>query len=220
MMTKEALAASKLLKALGIGAGAAAIGAGSGMVGYRTGAKRTANAMASAFSEANARENRAMIDAFNQANKRENAVLANAYLRRGYQMGLQHATTSSGMKKSASDIHDQGFIDELSKLGFDLEELEKIGFNVAALRSLGTAAIGAVGKSFKSLPGLGKSVVRTGKTAIGAGRNIVGGKSVSQTVAKKLQQNLRGLGTQFKRSGAALGTMGAAGGAGYLATRD
>lgn len=217
-MNKEALAAKTLLKGLAAGLGVAGVGAGAGVVGYRSGAKRTANAMASAFSEANARENRAMMNAFALANKKENAILTNTALRRGYQLGLQHAT-ASGMAKKSSDSHEQGFIDEMAKLGYDLAELEKIGFNAKALMSMGRRAAKSIGKSFKALPGLGRSAMRTGKTAVGAGKRLATGKAVSATMAKRMGQNVRGLRGHLGRSGAALGTMAGVGGAGYLATR-
>jgi hypothetical protein len=89
-MNKRAFAAKKVLKIMaGTAAGAGALG-GAGYVGHRIGANRMANKMTSAFSEANANENRQIVDSFKNFNQRENAAIASHY----YQKGLSTKTAA------------------------------------------------------------------------------------------------------------------------------
>lgn len=196
-MTKEAIAARSLIKALGIGTGAAALGVGSGVMGYRTGAKRTANAMASAFSDANARENQAMINAFNLANKRENAMLANTYLRKGYQLGVQHATTSgsTGQMNKTSEANMAALL---------LDAMEKDAAVPAALMGLLTRAKPAVGGLMKSFKHLGAHAAQAGKY-VGQGAKAGNLRGVGTGVMHHARQAVTGAG---KPAAMALGGAG------------
>jgi len=157
-MNKEAIAAKALLGILG---GGAALAGGGAVVGHRfgvsAGADRMGNQMASAFSEANAKENKAIVDSFKAFNKRENAILANQYLRKGVMIGHKMATakppSSAPMSKSASDIAEDAFRDELEKLGFPIGAFA--GRAISSLRRLGAGLKGAGGQ-------LGKAVTAKG----------------------------------------------------------
>lgn len=206
-MNKEAIAAKTLLSIIGGGAVLAGGGAATGhRFGVRAGAERMGNQMASAFSEANAKENKAIADSFKAFNKKENAVIANQFLRKGINVGYNMASTkpptSVPMKKAASDIADEAFLDEM----------EKLGFPYAGIKAAGGMAAKALRRSFKAIGGkrgLISSIGRTAKTGYGAGKSLVTGKGVSKAVSGRLGQNIRGLGAATRRSGLALGTVGA-----------
>ncbi len=90
-MEKEAIAAKSILKALAGGTAVAGLTGGAGYlghkIGYKGGATRATNEMASAFSEANTRENQQIADSFKLFNKKENAAIASNYMRRGMGLG-------------------------------------------------------------------------------------------------------------------------------------
>lgn len=200
-MNKEAKVAGTLLKILGGGVGGAAIA--SPFV-FRHGANKMGNQMATAFSEANAKENKSIVDSFKAFNKKENAVLANQYLRRGVTIGYNMASdkppASAPISKTASDIADEAFLDEMEKLGY-----------MGALKTMGMGAARVLRKSFRAIGGrrgLMSSIGRTAKTGFGASKGLVSGQGVNKAVSGRLSQNLRGLGTAVKRSGLAVGTVG------------
>jgi len=161
-MNKEAKAAKAILGFLRKSAPYAAVGlagAGAGGVaghrfGVRAGAERMGNEMATAFSEANAKENKAIADSFKAFNKKENAIIANQYLRRGINMGYSMATAKpdKGVSKTASDIAEKAFYDELEKLGFSVSgaaNLAKRG--IRSLKRLSSGLKGAGGQVGKAI---------------------------------------------------------------------
>lgn len=151
-MNKEAIAAKALLGM--VGGGVALVGGGAA-VGHRfgvsAGANRMGNEMASAFSEANAKENKAIADSFKAFNKKENVMLANKYLRRGVNIGYRMASTKpvAPMNKAASDISEEAFHDELEKLGFPIGAFASRA--ISSLRRLGAGFKGASGQLGKAL---------------------------------------------------------------------
>jgi len=157
-MNKEAIAAKALLGILG---GGVALAGGGAAVGHRfgtkAGAERMGNKMAIAFSEANTKENKSIVDSFKAFNKKENTVLANQYLRRGvalgYNMASAEPSASTPMKKTASDIANEAFLDEIEKLGYPIKSLAALGM-----------------KGLKTLrgqfSGLGKGLKAAGSSAI------------------------------------------------------
>ena len=161
-MEKNAIAASKLLKVLATyGAPAAVAGAGAGIVGHRvgvrSGAHRTANAMAGAFADANARENQAIANAFRLANVKENRLLANAYLKKGYRLGLQQSSMAG--IKAAEDIEPNAFVEELEKLGFSVKGMKIDASTLKRLASGLSASYKALGKGVGEAASLGAAKV-------------------------------------------------------------
>jgi len=122
----KAMSAKKLLALMGAtgAVGVAGGGYAGHKMGVRSGAKRTANEMASAFSEANAKENQQLIDSFKAFNKRENQAIAKTYLKRGVALGAGMSKKSSlegeEMDKHAAleEIYNEAFNAELEKLGY------------------------------------------------------------------------------------------------------
>jgi len=200
-------------KILGYGLGGTAVAgagaAGGGVLGYKMGAKRTANQMTSAFIEANNRENQQIADAFKSFNRAENRAIANAYMRRGFQSGVQHATrTGTEMKKKAAleEIYNDAFNDEYEKLA-------------VSMSSIGSAIKGAAGKykeSWKNLIGGTKDIIKQRKAMKGMTGSA---KKQQQQWTKELVRDTA------KKSRAALGTIAgggtlAAAGGGYAALKD
>lgn len=138
-MNKEAIAAKTLLKSIAAGTSIAGLTGGAGYLGhkfgYKRGATRATNEMATAFSEANARENKQITDSFKLFNKKENAAIASNYMRRGMALGAElHATgkiktpaemASMAKTSSAEDIYNAAFEAELDKHAFLGSALKK-----------------------------------------------------------------------------------------------
>ena len=204
-MNKEALAAKTILGMIGGGAALAGGGAAVGhRFGVRAGAERMGNEMATAFSEANAKENKSIVDSFKAFNKKENAILANQYLRKGvtigYNMGSTKPPTSAPMSKSASDIAEAAFQDELEKLGFPIAGLAR-------------SAVSSVTRLSKGLMGAGKQLGRAYGTRGMAGRGI-------PALRKSYLSNASSMaGQAIKSSPVAAAAIGGTGlvGAGYAA---
>lgn len=196
-MDKTAIAASRLLKILaGTGGAAAALGgagAAGHYVGARSGARRTADAMANAFADANTRENQAIANAFRLANRKENRLLANAYLRKGYQLGLQRASTAG--IKAAEDVGLEAFVEELEKLGFAVKGMK---IDAATLKRLASG----LGASYKAL---GKGVGEA--TSLGAA------KVTHRVPAGMKHLRVKGMKEALKAGIPAAAVTGAAGGA-------
>ena len=209
-MNKEAIAAKTLLKALVAGTGVAGLTGGAGYlghkVGYKGGATRATNEMASAFSEANATENQQIRDSFNSFNKQENASIADSYMRRGMALGAQlHAAgkikfPSEMSKKSSTtgeDMNKQAYLEEIYNEAFN-DELEKNAGRLGAIYNI-------VKGSFKNLG----QALRSGKNYV---KGEIKGSPLSGVSGKRFKKNI-------KQSKAALGVIGgtglAAGGAGY-----
>jgi len=174
-MNKEAIAAKAILKTLGkYVAPATVVGTGAGIVGYRVGANRMGNEMATAFSEANTKENKAIVDSFKAFNKKENAVIANRFLRKGINVGYNMATTKPAaptMQKTSSEIANEAFIDEL----------EKLGFAIKPLVSLGMKGVKALRTQFSSL---GKGLKAAGSSAIAGIKSPAGMRSTHFGLAR------------------------------------
>lgn len=162
-MDKEAKAATTILKTLGYGTlGAGALG-GAGYVGhqagFRTGANRTANAMASTFSKANEIENQQIADSFKAFNQKENKALAADYFKKGISVGAHlKATgrlgekTAKGMSKKAylSEIYDEVFQEELSKNAGARDFLIRQGAKLGKSFSEMGKGLSSAGKDFAS----------------------------------------------------------------------
>ena len=212
-MNKEAIAAKSLLKALTSGKlgkslaiGSIAGGTGGGAylghkVGYKSGATRATNEMASAFSEANATENQQIRDSFNSFNKQENASIADNYMRRGMALGAQlHAAGKikfpSEMSKKSSvtgeDINKQAYLEEIYNEAFN-DELEKCGAPVNLI-GMGVRSFKRLGKGLKTLGSHAKRVINPGE-----------GMTRGAAVAKMGRSAL----STAKNSQVALGTLGA-----------
>jgi hypothetical protein len=199
----------KILKNVGAGTlGAGAIGGaayGGHRLGMRTGAKRTANAMATAFSEANAQENKVLADAYFKK-----GIALGAHLQRSNQFNGTMNKTSSDKNTILEDIYNQAFRDELEKTAF-------AGTLGASFKALGTG-LKAIPRHLQRLRSPGKYMGGWNQ----AGRS--GGKVQDQlTRGQAAGQFGRHLWGTAKRSKAALGTIGgvgaAGGAAGYMAGR-
>jgi len=210
-MNKEAKAAQAILGFLRKSAPYAAAGlagAGAGSVaghrfGVRAGAERMGNEMATAFSEANTKENKAIIDSFKAFNKKENAILANQYLRRGINMGYSMATAKpdKGVSKTASDIAEKAFYDEL----------EKLGFSMGALKDVGAKAIKSLGNSFSRL---GKNIHYSGSNLKSAFRSADG--QAKRMYLKSAKSHMKDAVTKSPLAASIIGGTTLAGGGYYL----
>jgi len=192
-MNKEAIAAKSLLKALAAGTTVAGLTGGAGylghQIGYKGGATKATNEMASAFSEANTQENQQIRDSFNMFNKRENAAIASNYMRRGMALGAQlHATGKIKTPEEMVAMSKTSSIEDIYNAAFEAE-LEK------------NAIVGTLAKSFK---------------AFGKGLSHQGGhikKQVTQSGKRKMSLKTRAshMGrsalSTAKKSKAALGTV-------------
>lgn len=179
-MEKEAGAARSILSALkspvakkiAIGTAGAGALATAGVVGHkigvRSGATRTANAMASAFSQANAKENQKIVDSFNTFNKMENAEIAKGFYRKGITEGAKM------IKKSAyiDEIYDNAFNEELEKVGKGNWIGSKMSTLAKSFSNLGKAVKfqkAKPGSRWKALKGSKAALGTIGAGALGAG---------------------------------------------------
>jgi len=179
-MNKEAIAAKSLLKALAIGAGTVGVAGGAGylghQIGYKGGATKATNEMASAFSEANTQENQQIRDSFNMFNKRENQAIASNYMRRGMALGAElHATGKiktpaemAAMSKTSSvkgeEMNKQAYLEEIYNAAFDAE-LEK---NSSWIGTTVMGGLKTLGKSFKNLGSGAKDAFRQARAMRGS----------------------------------------------------
>ena len=173
-MNKEAIAAKSLLKAIAAGTSIAGLTGGAGYlghkVGYKGGATKATNEMATAFQEANHRENQQISDSFKLFNKKENSAIASSYMRRGMALGAElHATGKirtpvemAAMAKTSSE-------EDIYSAAFE-KEIDKHAYLGSVLRSGMKAAKGLLSKA---KPGMqsAKSYIKKNKKplAIGAG---------------------------------------------------
>jgi len=137
------------LKLTGAGVLGAGVLAGAGYGGYRLGANRASNAMASAFSEANQEENQGIYDQFNTFNQQENESIAQEYLNKGIALGA-HLQSTNQLGEETMDK--QAYFEEIYNASFN-DELEKIS--------------GKVKESFKNL-GSGLTAIKNALTMRGA----------------------------------------------------
>ena len=192
-MEKEALAAKSLLKALAIGGlGAGAVG-GAGYGGYRYGAKRATNEMASAFSEANARENNQIVSSFKLFNKKENRAIQQDAFKKGVVMGahmhasgrIQMPTSVEKRANALEQVYHDAFNDEFEKeasVGGSFKRLFRGGkltlkrlMQMKGETSRGKrTALMAAGRAAKHTLAGGKTAL--GITAGGVGTAALGGK--------------------------------------------
>ena len=169
---KSPMAKKLLIGTLGLSTAAAA-GTGGHAIGYRRGANKAADQMAVAFSEANTRENQNIVDSFKLFNKKENRAIAGSYLNKGVMLGARmHAAGRikfpTETPKTASDISEQAFIEELEKLGISLSSIKGAGSStLKALRGIGRR----IGRKSSAIVEKGK---RTYKTMSSSQRKLLG----------------------------------------------
>ncbi len=202
----------------GTAAGGVISGAAGGYIlGKRIGANRAANQMATAFQEANARENSAIVDSFNAQNKIENNQIAQAFYNRGLKEGSvlsrkgvrKHASITNSqshqggtMDKHAAleQIRQEAFKDEMDKIAKmnPGKILDKVKKGVANL--YGKSAKGVTGLYGKTEKGVTKGVKTLGKSYASVGKALASAKARPALIAT--------------------GAIGALGGAGaFLASR-
>lgn len=136
--------------ATGTGVGLTGVGIGAHQIGYRRGASKMGDAMATAFAEQNAIENAGIVRRFNEANKVENAQLVRNAYRIGLMKGLQSQPATMAKISELNDVGVDAFFDEIDKVAASKTDIAKK--LISALRGLGSktrTAIGSISKGKK-----------------------------------------------------------------------
>ena len=218
-MKKEAVAAKSILKALALGTAGTALTGGAGyaghQLGYRSGATRATNEMASAFSEANVRENQQIADAFKLFNKKENRAIASDYMRRGMALGAQlHSAGKIKTPAEMAELAKTSSFEDIYQAAFE-NEIDKL-----AAAGLISKVVQTLGKSFSRL-GKGIGDFSASSKRIAKRKELIGatkGKKKIQSLNKGLNKmksyRMGNVKETLKGSKAAIGTIGGAGLAG------
>lgn len=201
--------ARNALKALAAGSALGAASGGGLIIGRRSGAEDTANAMAAEFTKQNLHENQVIANRFKAYNNNENIQLANHFFKKGLAFGVAHAAKQT-QAENPSSLHLFKRANEIEAETVFNNEMEKVARGIAGglLKSLKL-----VGKSYKQAGKAGKSALKGVKLKAKAKS---GSKILKPLRMAKAKRALTKSKKHLSKSGLAVATTGAAG-AGILA---